>query len=85
MRICLAACLLALAGCAQPPAETPGNCGASRLGGWIGQPADALDEQYLPEAHRLIAPGQAVTEDYRPNRLNVLLDRRGRITGFRCG
>ena len=85
MRICLVACLLVLAGCGQPPAAGAGTCGAGRLGGWIGQPATALDEQYLPEEHRLVAPGMAVTQDYRPNRLNVLLDRQGRITGFRCG
>lgn len=85
MRKWFSGCLLVFAGCVQAPDYQGGACGANRLAGWIGQPADALDEQYMPEEHRLVAPDLAITEDYRPNRLNVLLDRQGRIAGFRCG
>lgn len=87
-----------LAGCAalvtvsSPPATgpephdpIPQDCGATRLSGWVGQPVAALDEQYLPVTVRVLAPGDPVTEDYSPARLNILLDGAGRITEFRCG
>ena len=34
---------------------------------------------------RVIRPGQAVTMDYREDRLNVELDAGNRITAIRCG
>ena len=34
---------------------------------------------------RVIAPGMAVTMDYRPDRLNIETDAQGRITRIKCG
>lgn len=34
---------------------------------------------------RWIKPGAVVTQDYRPDRLNVILDDTGRIMTVRCG
>ncbi|MDQ1848689.1 I78 family peptidase inhibitor [Gemmobacter fulvus] len=82
---------LGLAGCvAAPQGPVSGgadqaSCGAARLGGYVGQPRLALDEQYLPQTVRFIRPGDAVTEDFSPSRLNVTLDRADQITGFWCG
>lgn len=61
------------------------SCGAARLSGWIGHDATTLDEQYLPQIVRLIRPGDAITEDHNPGRLNVVLSRANRIEAFYCG
>lgn len=34
---------------------------------------------------RWIKPGTAVTQDYRPDRLNIILDDAGRVMTMRCG
>ena len=88
---CLAGCAALVTVSSQPATgpephdPTPQDCGATRLLGWVGQPVAALDEQYLPVTVRVLAPGDPVTEDYSPTRLNILLNTAGRITEFRCG
>ena len=81
------ACLCLLTACqaAAPPRPDLPSCGAARLSGWLGQPVASLDEQYLPQTVRLIRPGDAVTEDHNPGRLNVYLDASDRVVQFRCG
>ena len=39
----------------------------------------------FPAGTRLIYPGTPVTEDSRPDRLNIDIDQSGRITGVWCG
>ena len=34
---------------------------------------------------RVLRPGDAATMDYRAERLNILIDDNGRISGLRCG
>ena len=92
MKALLAA--LALAGCATaappPPSPSSGQCRADDLGDLTGRPAS---QQLGAEAVRRsgartlrwIRPGDAVTMDYRSDRLNVTLDGAGRVEGFTCG
>lgn len=70
-----------------PAAPRPdlASCGASGLGGLIGQPAAALPSAGTWGALRLLSPGQAMTMDYSPNRLNVSLDEAGVILALSCG
>jgi hypothetical protein len=92
---------LTLAGCiprTQPPAQPPppltdttgDECGASRLGDYLNLlPTDdamakiraAVGERPI----RTIRPGQAVTMDFAPGRLDIELGVDGRIKRFRCG
>ncbi len=73
-----------------PPAETaaslddPDACGASDYQALIGSNIAAAD---LPTDMnvRILRPGAIATMDYRPDRLNVLLDEDGVITRVRCG
>lgn len=65
---------------------------AEALGGtWIGKPYDALEpvlgDDLVPElgSLRVIRPGDAVTRDYRLNRLNISLDEADIVTKFYCG
>ncbi|CAN6595607.1 hypothetical protein TRVA0_001S01442 [Trichomonascus vanleenenianus] len=40
---------------------------------------NVVSERHLPQPFRVLRPGMAATMDYRPNRLNVMLDQAGRI------
>lgn len=67
-----------------------GTCDASRAARLVGQEAtSALGAEALrltgASALRWIQPGDMVTMDYRPDRLNVKLDARNRIEQFTCG
>lgn len=93
-RMGLAVLPLAIAGCttmAEPPAVA-GPCRVTkamqiryvamrfreRMRPAIGRDAQA-------RTSRVLRPGDAATMDFRPDRLNILLDDGGQIDGFRCG
>lgn len=76
-----------------PPEEVGGSghrCDESGLGDLVGRPATGeLGAEALrrsgARALRWIRPGDAVTMDYRPDRLNIHLDGENRVDQFRCG
>lgn len=86
---------LALAGCVYempppvegpfPPVEAPDACGASGLQGLVGQPESVLMSMRFSQPVRVIRPGMAVTMDFSAFRLNILIDRLGRIERVYCG
>ena len=84
---------LALGACAtmEPDASSPeGGCGASRVADLVGRTrGDSLEQEVARRSGarrvRWIGPGDAVTMDYSPERLNVHLDERARIQRFACG
>ena len=61
-----------------------GSCGAEALTQLIGQPVSAFEALDHKGPVRVIRPGQAVTMDYRLDRLNVVLDEKDVITGVNC-
>jgi hypothetical protein len=61
------------------------SCGAEALQALVGQSETALEGVDLPEFVRVIRPGDAVTLDFNPARLNVDLDGDGSITKLYCG
>jgi hypothetical protein len=87
--------LALLAGCsssqpAQPAAEITGNCTVDNLQGVLGQHASAdLIEQVQQQANaktlRVLAPGDAATMDYNPQRLNIDIDESEVIIRLSCG
>lgn len=92
----LAAAGLVLAGCMTTEKEKAAGddvryaCDASRVQNLIGQAAtQALGAEAIRAAGartlRWIAPGQAVTMDYRTDRLNLHLDAQNRVTRVDCG
>lgn len=91
----VAAMLLSMAACtAMPPAGAPpqaqGPCQAEAASWAIGHAASPeVVERARAETHsshvRVIEPGQAVTMDYNPDRLNINVNERGAITGLKCG
>ena len=88
----IAAGLMMMAGCAPvPPAGTgaapearvPDTCGAASYAGLLGQ--DAAAAAAVPQPMRVVRPGDIVTSDYLPNRVNIGLDARDRIIELGCG
>ena len=88
--------LLILAGCATAQASNSGNeteegaCRSERLNQFVGQKADAslgakMLETSSARVLRWVAPGMAVTMDFRADRLTVAYDANHMITQASCG
>ncbi len=87
--------LVLLAGCSSQPssqsaAEISGDCSVDNLQGMLGQDASAeLIEQIQQQANaktlRVLAPGDAATMDYNPQRLNIDIDESEVIIRLTCG
>lgn len=80
------------AGTADPLAPaSPTDCNAPQAERFVGEQATPAVRESLTEAVapitviRWVGPGQATTEDYNPQRLNVMLDVGGLITAVHCG
>ncbi|MGP3696820.1 I78 family peptidase inhibitor [Rhodobacter sp. NSM] len=61
------------------------SCGAIRLQGLVGQPAEVLETIRFTQPVRVVQPGQAVTMDFSPNRLTIETNEAGRIVRIACG
>lgn len=78
-------------GSAQPAAAPEqGSCAVSEARPLVGQPySPELAEQARRATGtrevRKIEPGGAYTMELDPDRLNIEVDRRGVVTGLRCG
>lgn len=96
----LASTTLLVGGCAPPASMQPsspgpqisgdGSCQADRVAWAVGQPAtqEVLGKVWKQSGAGLLrplAPGQAATRDYRPDRVNVQIDGANQITGVTCG
>lgn len=73
-----------------PHPSLAGPCDAARIAPLVGEiRSEETGRRALELSHarslRWIAPGMAVTMDYRSDRLNLDIDDRGRITGGHCG
>ena len=95
-RALLSSCLwigLAVAACTAPrvddgPAVPPpqaDTCGAAPHADLIGADARALERELILRQVRVIRPGQAVTMDYREERLNFWIAPDGTIRRISCG
>ncbi|KPF87145.1 hypothetical protein IP81_18800 [Novosphingobium sp. AAP83] len=68
----------------------PDTCGSHTVTRFVGSDATpsvrhAITVASGQEQIRWIKPGTAVTQDFRADRLNVILDQAGRILTMRCG
>lgn len=69
---------------------SPDTCSLALTARFVGARAVAevrstVSQIARPHLVRWIAPGQAITLDHNPQRLNVIIDERGRIAVMRCG
>ncbi len=76
--------LEAVSGPALDPPQSS-ECGADSLAGLVGQPASAVPSRGVWGTVRVVSMGMMVTQDYSATRLNVHLDRAGKILAFDCG
>ena len=88
MRVFALLPLLALAACVEPAPPVsepdPDLCNALAMQGLVGQPASVLQTMMLKAGTRVINPGDAVTMDFRPDRMNVEIGANGRIEKIAC-
>lgn len=74
-----------------PTDPASSSCGATAAAEFLGQANSAPLRQQIAEKSqprgglRFIRPGEAQTQDFNNNRLNVMLDAGGVIRDFRCG
>ena len=78
-----------LAACEPMPVEPqpiapPDDCRASAYQGLVGQPVAVLGAMTFPIGTRQIGPNDAVTSDFRPDRLNIEYGPAGRIEKVGC-
>jgi hypothetical protein len=85
---------LGFAACATPPAPAPApgqlQCVAGAAAWAVGQPlSDDLVNRVIADTHsrtaRVVRPGQAVTMDFRGDRVNVMLDMQDKVDQVTCG
>ena len=72
-----------------PATPAADECGVSEVGAFIGQEATSavrsdIQDKVGHDRIRWIGPDTAVTMDFRPDRLNVMLDEANVITGGKC-
>ena len=60
-------------------------CAAARYRALVGQPITVIDTTALPRPLRVVPAGRRTTADHRPERMNIVVGRDGRVTGVRCG
>jgi hypothetical protein len=76
---------LFLTACQMSAPVAADECGAGAMQDMVGEPAEILALIDLPSPVRIIHPGDAVTRDYRLERLNFHIDAEGRIERIDCG
>lgn len=67
----------------EDPAGDP--CGANRLSHLVGAPLPDIETLDTPGRVRVIRPGDRVTMDMLPDRLNIHLDEDDIVVQLRCG
>jgi hypothetical protein len=65
-------------------AEAP-QCAAEAYQVLVGQPIGEIDTDSLPIPLRIYGPDQMITMDYRPDRMNIVLDADDIVVEVRCG
>ena len=67
------------------PSPADDTCGASGLASLIGQDASVIAATTFQNPVRIIGPGDMVTMDFNPQRLNFELDELNEVVRVRCG
>lgn len=66
------------------PAAANDTCNANQYASLIGQDATALERVMILGLVRVIRPDQAVTMDFRPERINFNVGQNNRIASITC-
>lgn len=60
------------------------TCGAAAHQALIGTQASAIDLSTLPAGTRVVTPETMVTQDFRPDRLNITVGADGVVASLNC-
>lgn len=60
------------------------TCGASAFRALVGRSAAEIERARLPTGTRVITPDMMVTQDFSPNRLNIMVGSDGMIGSLQC-
>lgn len=52
---------------------------------WLGRPVDEARLQKVTKAYRILGINDIATQDFNPDRLNVVVDSKGVIVRMYCG
>ncbi|QPH54468.1 I78 family peptidase inhibitor [Pontivivens ytuae] len=87
VHLCLLAASLALplAACTPPTEVGATGCDADGYAAFIGENEEIFTRSTFPAPMRIIRPGDVVTQDFNPDRLNFMLDETGTIVDVNCG
>lgn len=78
--------IFAACAAAQPlPQESRDTCDAYDSRALIGQDATALEKVLILGMVRVIRPGDVITQDFLPERINFMIGPKERITAISCG
>ncbi|MEL6838134.1 MAG: I78 family peptidase inhibitor [Pseudomonadota bacterium] len=81
--------LLLLAACSPAPTPLPptleDTCGARDYANLIGQDVTSLEKVLILGPVRVIRPGDMVTMDFLPDRINFGIDRDEKVIEVSCG
>ena len=61
------------------------RCGADSLQAFLNQREAVFFQYTFPDGTRFVRPGDAITQDYNPRRLNFIIGNNGRVKEVRCG
>jgi predicted small lipoprotein YifL len=67
------------------PAAEMDMCKSADFTYLVGQPRSALGSVEFPEGTRVLLPGSIMTQEYLPNRLNVVVDGNATVERLYCG
>ncbi len=67
------------------PEAQDDTCGAAKHADLIGQDATALERVLILGMVRVTRPGDIVTMDFRPERINFKIDADEKIAAITCG
>ncbi|MGY6663329.1 MAG: I78 family peptidase inhibitor [Glycocaulis sp.] len=62
-----------------------GDCPAAQFQLLVGQMRGEIDTSTLPVPYRIYGRDDAVTMDYRPDRMNIVIGDNGRVERVSCG
>lgn len=60
------------------------TCGAAAFQSLVGQPATTINLGTLPSGTRIITPEMMVTQDFRAERLNIIVGTDGNVGSLSC-
>ena len=61
------------------------RCPAEQYQVLVGQPREEIHYDSLPYPHRVYGENDLVTQDYAPDRMNVVVGMNGRVVEVTCG